>query len=69
MSEADAKQAIDGGPYLAEEARKAGLVDELAYDDQLDDDGPIRGTRRLEAKTYVRPDDNYGAVRRPRGSP
>jgi len=66
MSEADAKRAIDGGPYLAEEARKAGLVDALAYDDQLDDDGPVRGTRKLEAKSYVRPDDNYGAAGAPR---
>jgi protease-4 len=66
MSEADAKRAVDGGPYLAEEARKAGLVDALAYDDQLDDDGPVRGTRKLEAKTYVRPDDNYGAAGAPR---
>ncbi len=31
--------SIDGGPYLAEAALKAGLVDALAYEDQLDDDG------------------------------
>ena len=29
-----------------------GLVDELAYDDQLDDKAPIQGTRRLEEDAY-----------------
>jgi protease-4 len=60
MPEAEAKKAIDGGPYLAGEALNARLVDALAYDDQIDDDGPVRGTRKLEAKAYVRSDDNYG---------
>jgi protease-4 len=44
---------IDAGPYLAEAAMQAGLVDELAYADQLDDQRPILGTQRLDADTYA----------------
>jgi protease-4 len=51
-SEADIRRAIDGGPYIAETARKAGLVDELGYEDQVDDREPVKGTRRLEADQY-----------------
>jgi protease-4 len=36
-SEADVKALIDHGPFLPEDAVKAGLVDDLAYEDQLDD--------------------------------
>ena len=46
------RAAIDGGPYLADQALKAGLIDRVAYEDQLDDDGPDKGTKRLEAETY-----------------
>ena len=53
-SAADIKKAIDGGPYLAENARKAGLVDALAYEDQIDDDEPVRGTNQVEGETYER---------------
>ena len=65
MDEAAVRKAIDGGPYLAAEAQKAGLVDALAYEDQLDDDEPIRGARRLEARNYVRSsyDSGSGAPR------
>lgn len=48
------KRAIDGGPYTAEGARKAGLVDVLAYEDQLDDSPPVQGTRPFEGKDYAR---------------
>jgi protease IV len=51
-SEADIRRAIDGGPYIAEAARKAGLIDELGYEDQVDDREPVKGTRRLEADQY-----------------
>ena len=53
-SAAEAKLMVDNGPYLGEEAVRAGLVDALAYEDWLDDEPPIRGTRRLDAKNYVR---------------
>jgi protease-4 len=36
-SEIDVRALVDEGPFLAEAARKAGLVDELAYEDQIDD--------------------------------
>jgi protease-4 len=34
LSEAQVRQAIDNGPFFATEARRAGLVDHLGYDDQ-----------------------------------
>jgi protease-4 len=52
MDEGAARQALSGGPYLAEQALKAGLVDELAYDDQVDDRDPVRGTQPLSTDQY-----------------
>lgn len=53
IAEADARRLLSEGPYLAEEAMAAGLVDALSYEDQIDDEDPIRGTRRLEGDTYA----------------
>jgi len=53
-SEAQVIAAIDGGPYLAEGAKKAGLVDELSYEDQVDDAPPVKGTRRMEGEAYAK---------------
>ncbi len=39
--DADVRKLIDDGPYLAEDAKKAGLVDELGYEDQIDDAPPV----------------------------
>jgi protease-4 len=36
-SEAEIRQLIDHGPFLPEDAVRAGLVDDLAYEDELDD--------------------------------
>jgi protease IV len=36
-SEAEVRSLIDEGPFLSSEALQAGLVDELAYEDQVDD--------------------------------
>ena len=36
-SEAEVKALIDHGPFLPEDALKAGLIDDLAYEDELDD--------------------------------
>src|SRR5262245_10224092 len=36
-SEAEVKSLIDHGPFLPEDALKAGLIDDLAYEDELDD--------------------------------
>ncbi|MEO6223615.1 MAG: signal peptide peptidase SppA [Vicinamibacterales bacterium] len=45
---------LDDGPFLPEEAKAAGLIDDLAYDDQIDDASPVQGTRRLESNDYLR---------------
>ncbi len=36
-SEAEIRALIDHGPYLPEDAVRAGLVDDLAYEDEIDD--------------------------------
>lgn len=54
LTEAQARAAIDGGPYLADAALEARLVDELAYEDQLDDKEPIQGTSALTREQYAR---------------
>ena len=36
-TEADVRQMIDHGPYLPEDAVRAGLVDDVGYEDELDD--------------------------------
>ena len=48
----EVRKIIDGGPFLPEAALRAGLIDQVAYEDQLDDQGPVQGTRRLDANTY-----------------
>jgi len=50
----EVRTLIDDGPFLADQAKQAGLVDAVAYADQLDDDKPIAGTQRLDASTYAR---------------
>jgi protease-4 len=35
LDESDVDRLIDGGPYLAEEAKPAGLVDRLSYQDEV----------------------------------
>src|SRR5205809_440607 len=36
-SEAEVKSLVDHGPFLPEDALRAGLIDDLAYEDELDD--------------------------------
>lgn len=36
-SEADVRALIDHGPFLPEDALRAGLIDDLAYEDEIDD--------------------------------
>lgn len=50
----EVRRVIDEGPFLPEEARAAGLIDDVAYDDQIDDASPVQGTRRLDADDYLR---------------
>ncbi|MCC7044530.1 MAG: signal peptide peptidase SppA [Acidobacteria bacterium] len=54
VSEEAARGLIDGGPYMADGALAAGLVDALAYDDQLDDNEPIQGTETITHDHYAR---------------
>jgi protease-4 len=58
-TEADVRTLIDQGPFLPEDALRAGLVDDLAYEDQLDDRVPqlkpaAGDMRRIEAAQYGR---------------
>jgi protease-4 len=58
-SEAEIRSLLDQGPFTAEEALGAGLVDDLAYQDQLDDRVPalqdsLGEGRRVEARDYQR---------------
>lgn len=50
----EARQKLGAGPYLAAEAKAAGLVDELSYRDQLDGASPIQGTRPFDGLDYAR---------------
>src|SRR5688572_9020013 len=58
-SEQDVRALIDQGPFLPEDALRLGLVDDLAYEDQLDDRVPelrdgSREIRRIEGSDYRR---------------
>jgi protease IV len=64
-SEADVRSLIDEGPFLSSEALQAGLVDELAYEDQVDEVlNSASGTRpRIDGDDYARVSvstDSYG---------
>lgn len=57
--EAEVRALIDRGPFVASEALREGLVDELVYEDQLDDRVPElredgRAVRRIEGSDYGR---------------
>ena len=58
-SEADVRQLIEQGPFLAEDALRAGLVDELIYDDQVTE--KMRGDEGDEDLDTIDGDD-YGRV-------
>jgi protease-4 len=53
----EVRALLDEGPFVAEDALKAGLVDDLAYEDQLDDRVPELSddsARRIEGAEYQR---------------
>jgi len=54
-NEADVRTLIDDGPFLPEDALRAGLVDDVAYEDQVDDK-LRRGepVRRIDGDDYAR---------------
>jgi len=57
-TEAEVRELFDRGPFVATDALESGLVDELAYADELDDKVPeLAGTsasRRIEGIDYQR---------------
>lgn len=58
-TEQEVRALIDQGPFVPEDALRLGLVDELAYEDQLDDRVPqlrdgSREVRRIEGTDYLR---------------
>ena len=56
-SEDEVRTLFDRGPFIAAKALEAGLVDELAYEDELDDRVPELGgdsDRRIEGSDYQR---------------
>jgi protease-4 len=55
---------VDRGPYDAPEALRAGLVDGLLYQDELD--GKLSGASRLTPGRYVRSVRGFGFDRRPK---
>jgi len=67
-SEAEVRALIDQGPFLPEDALRAGLVDDLAYEDQLDDrvpqlKGGTGGNRRIEDADYRRISPRSAGIR------
>ncbi|HZI80116.1 MAG TPA: signal peptide peptidase SppA [Vicinamibacterales bacterium] len=70
-SEAEVRALIDAGPFLPKAALDAGLVDGIAYQDELDDLVPVlrRGAGRvnwLESDEYGANGDGVRLRRRPR---
>ena len=50
----DVRALIDEGPFLARDAQRLGLVDVLAYEDQLDDHGAVSRDGTVEGESYSR---------------
>ncbi len=53
-SVADVRALIDQGPFLPEDALRTGLVDDLAYRDQLADKAKLSLDRETEGEVYAR---------------
>src|SRR6185503_13974114 len=66
-TEAEMRALVDRGPFLPHEALKAGLVDGLAYEDQLDDQVAALKTAgkssRVEGSDYRRISDRSLGIR------
>jgi len=50
----DVRALVDQGPFLPDAALRAGLVDALAYEDQLDDMGAVNKGATVEGEDYAR---------------
>jgi protease-4 len=55
-----AREIIGAGPYLAQEALDAGLVDALAYQDEVEKEAPFRDARRFDGDSYARQTSGAG---------
>jgi protease-4 len=55
-TEADVRRLLDEGPFLPAQAVEQGLIDGLAYEDEVDDQAPASGrqTRRIDGEDYGR---------------
>jgi len=54
-SDADVRALIDQGPFLPEDALKAGLIDDVAYEDQVEDKLQKGGRlRKIDGEDYAR---------------
>ncbi len=54
-NETDVRALLDEGPFLPEDALRAGLIDDVAYDDQVDEKLRAGETRRrLDSDDYAR---------------
>jgi protease-4 len=64
LSAEQVKLAVDGGPYDANGAHAAGLVDELLYRDQVDQ--RLQGAERIGPARYVKAARGFGFDSRPK---
>ncbi len=64
LSEAQVTQVVDDGPYDANGARKAGLLDDLLYRDQVDQ--RLQGATRIGPARYVKASRGFGFDSRPK---
>jgi protease-4 len=54
-NDAEVRALLDDGPFLPEDALRVGLVDDVAYEDQVDDKfAGGRGARHVEGDEYAR---------------
>jgi protease-4 len=60
----DVRALVDEGPFLPEAAVRAGLVDKLAYEDQLDDLGALSRNATVEGEDYSRSRFRSGGMAR-----
>jgi protease-4 len=64
LSEAEVRARMDDGPFSATDAKKAGLVDELLYRDEVE--GRLKGAARVTPVRYVKTARGFGFDGRPR---
>ncbi len=58
-TEAEVRALLDEGPFLPEDALRAGLIDDLAYEDQVEE--RLKTLRKADAVTTIEAED-YGRV-------